>query len=446
MKFKNFIIGICLGFGIWCLGFGVVGDVAEAQGKVFEPIYWFYGTVNPVQDTSLVWHYGDYSPIYVYYSGAIPDTACASDEVGVRGASGRATEYAVNMMWDYRNIPDNLTHYMVATVTSSDGYGAGPEDVTIDGTGVKRVDLTMTLGGGIAPPGPPPAGGTQRLSISRVADRVDADVKVAWTGISPDLYYMVGDGSGQFTNSPEVWSQVVSGVTPGFSFNFPERYMLHLGQVGAGNPEVYYKGLEPGVDKYTYLRAAEAVGKFNLNLEIGKDILVSTPFLPNNASDRSFGTILGNQLEGTGAVVYSYIDGYKPAYMQLGTWQGSLLSYGFDEKRGYWMVGTTVNKPITLVGRVSAAPSIDIPISGSADNMVGSPYPIQVTFDGSNLAGVVPGATDIVYGYIDGYKPAYREGGIWQGALVSNNLQPGRGYWILRKTAGDMTWNYPRIY
>jgi hypothetical protein len=346
----------------------------------------------------------------------------------------------------------------VAVTASLDNYVQKTENLTISEGDNQEVNFLLESLFDNA--------GVVSLTIARSAD--EKNIEVTWDDAAtpqPQIFMRKGDGSGSYLNSDPVinWTKVaedgalLQGIDP-LEFAYANGKLTHLGQVGAGSQgEVYYKALVKGKNPgdipqgslTTCFENAQAVGKFNINLEIGKDMIISTPLLPQN-NDRKFSTIVGNQLDGSGATIFGYIDGYKPAYKDGGNWLGALAPLGFDEKRGYWIVGVKAQTILTLVGLVANTPTININLSLLGDNLVGHPYPNPITFDNSGLAQILAEDKSVVWGFIDGYKPAtLNAGGVWGGSLVGLKLNPGQGYWILIKSKNDQNdkdnvdWQYP---
>ena len=164
--------------------------------------------------------------------------------------------------------------------------------------------------------------------------------------------------------------------------------------------------------------------------------LFSLPVIPEDAS---INNVIGNKLEGLSARIYSYspVTGWSIAYAQDGTWGGALTSIEAD--KGYWV---KVSSAITL--EVSGSASMTdrtIPLKGTKANLVGSAYDTSRTMDQTGL-GTYLMSSDKVWGYVNNvWKPAYYDGS-WHGALSS--FEPGRGYWVIKNSSGDVSWTYPK--
>ena len=415
----------------------VVGG-AGAQDKVFEPIYWFYGRILPAADPLVASPNGRL--VMTYYRGAVPDTDCATDEVGPMGASSREAEYVINLMSDPRNTPVENTTYEVATIRGADGYGAGPVTVTIDGTGVKMIpDMRLVLGGGVVPGEPPPAG-TVRLTISRVADTVGSDVRVSWPGPEPNIYVLTGGGTGVYTNEVSAWNWI-DPLNLTDEYDFYSGYMIHLGQVGAGVREVYYKALIAGLDPRLYLASAEAVGKFDIPL-------LGTPGVNQvnitlSPADTNPNAVIGTQLN-AGSTIWSWTGaGYNSGYFS-GIWSTGVASVVPNE--GYWII-TPTGRRLTIVGSVLNADQ-NIALGDKNVYMFGNSYAAPNPLTASQLSTVF-NTGDSVWRWTNtasgGYDSVYYMGAnTWSAAF--DKLAPARGFWILRASRTPITWVHPKPY
>ncbi len=164
--------------------------------------------------------------------------------------------------------------------------------------------------------------------------------------------------------------------------------------------------------------------------------LFSLPVIPE---DTSISSVIGDQLAGLTAYIYSYSpsSGWRIAYYD-GTWKGSLTSIEAD--KGYWI---KVNSAVTVevTGNLSGTDRT-IALKGQKANLVGTAYNTTRTMAQTNLSSYLT-SSDKVWGYINNtWKPAIYSGGSWSGALTT--FEPGRGYWVIKNSAGDVDWVYPK--
>jgi len=429
----------------------LLSGAAFAQGKVYEPIYWFYGRVLPTSDAGVAGPDG--RMVITYYQGLPPDLSCASDEVGPRGAAGISQNYIINLMADYRNIPDAATTYEVATIRGADGYGAGPVAVTIDGSGVKRIpDMTLMRGGGVVPVDPPPEGSV-RLTISREGESVGANIRVSWVAPIPiNLYALTGPGTGVYTNEVSAWHWIDPAMVVGY--NFYPGYVIHSGQVRAGTSEVYYKALIAGLDPYRYLASAEAVGKFNMNIGTGFN-LISIPFATTPSADATVERIFGRgQLTSGGpdtadALYYKPSAGlpnYLKAYLSSTGWVGGSVMEPINPALGYFLEAHA-DKIVTVVGEVALRAGRTVKFDPDYTIFgILYPRPLQLTGGRTNpIEGAFsggPDTADAIYykpnAALPNYLKAYLSGASWTSGF---DPKPPFGYFYERKAA-SFTWNH----
>jgi len=127
-----------------------LAGMAVAQIYTFVVIYTITGTVSDHAssgaDGSKIVYYRDDSDLTNGYY--------VTDIVGATGASGTANRYLINATSN-PNLPLVVGNkYWVATVQKPDGYGAGPKQFNVSGTGYDVVNLSMAYGDGIAEPAP----------------------------------------------------------------------------------------------------------------------------------------------------------------------------------------------------------------------------------------------------------------------------------------------------
>ena len=168
-----------------------------------------------------------------------------------------------------------------------------------------------------------------------------------------------------------------------------------------------------------------------------------------------------------GDIVYGDNVGWKQAQLMIdGRWTGSLMDYGMQLDKGYWIWNSGPEEILTLVGAVVNQDRVITVKNGW--NLIGTAYPSQVSFDGSRIAGgnggpMVGGTEavddeDLIFASINGWKQCYlnsSDNTTFVGSLMDTN-QVGneagkfrmlRGYWLyLRSTGGPWNWNYPKPY
>jgi outer membrane protein assembly factor BamB len=154
--------------------------------------------------------------------------------------------------------------------------------------------------------------------------------------------------------------------------------------------------------------------------------------------DTSINSVIGNKLEGLSPVIYSYSPtGWSVAFMQAGTWEGSLKTIEAD--KGYWIKVSSA-RTIEVLGSASMTDRI-IHLKGTKANLVGSTYGTSRTMAETGL-GTYLTPSDKVWCYFNNaWTVAYYDGS-WHGSL--NSLEPGRGYWVIKNSEGDVDWIYPK--
>jgi hypothetical protein len=165
--------------------------------------------------------------------------------------------------------------------------------------------------------------------------------------------------------------------------------------------------------------------------------LFSLPVIPD---DTSISSVIGNQLEGKSARIYSYspVTGWSIAYAQDGTWSGSLAV--LEPDKGYWIKVSSAATP-EIAGNVSITDRT-ITLKGQKPNLIGTAYNTSRTMAQTGLGPYLT-SSDRVWGYVNNvWKPAYYSSGSWGGALAS--FEAGRGYWIIKNSAGEVDWVYPK--
>lgn len=222
--------------------------------------------------------------------------------------------------------------------------------------------------------GPMYGGGLEKTTFT-IARNSSGDIVLSWTGSTPDIYYMTGDGTGKFSNAyPGGWTKVVPGSTSGFD-PVSGTKLTHRASAAIA-PEIYYKALPAGANPAavsgttTIFAVSPAVGKLDINLskttdpqtDPGKNY-VSVPF---EQSIDSINNVLDVNQFDAGTKVYSQLQGqhYNFDIAQVGTLSGAKAWVsGFNAaqsvgdtfmivpEKGY-MIEVPSNKTVTVVGGV----------------------------------------------------------------------------------------------
>ncbi len=363
-----------------------------------------------------------------------------------------------------------------ATVTNPDGQsGTKP-------TAYSYMDLV----------GPDLVSGEVRLNISRVGN----DIRLTWeAGENPQIYYLSGDGTGQFTTQ-EGWTRIVNnGILdgayyPAFSLEASVRRLWHRNQVGQGTTESYYKGLKDGIvaletnaDPWafggTYLASVKASAKYNRRVEPGYN-LFSLPFVPQ---EKALAFQIGTQLNGTADNnpansdwVMNFVNDGKvggvPQYHYTIAWLNSNDNVWYDlntrtlaspiEIRAdisYWirLMPASATKEVTLIGVTSRTGRLVSVQAGY--NPVGSCFAKRASLEGTALANYATrsDSANTACRFLD------KTAGGWSFAFPKTNfrwydlnvptdytlieLKPGLGYFVREPdNSGGYTWSYPRPY
>ena len=139
---KKFFIGLVLVLLLASMSFALVYS--------FYTIYWITGTVNDENSVKADGHLVVFfKNLDEYYQGYY-----AIDTVGPTGTAATANRYAINTAF-FTPFTVGST-YSVAVVQDAQGYGAGPVEVTISGSGYDEApEMTMAYGAGVGSPGAP---------------------------------------------------------------------------------------------------------------------------------------------------------------------------------------------------------------------------------------------------------------------------------------------------
>ncbi len=168
--------------------------------------------------------------------------------------------------------------------------------------------------------------------------------------------------------------------------------------------------------------------------------LISLPVIPQ---DTSINSVIGNQLAGQTATVYSYspAGGWDVETYNGTTWTGSVPSIEAD--KGYWiLLGNAVTLEVT--GNLSQTDRY-ITLEGQSINpgfnLVGTAFNSTQTMAQTHLGDYVT-SSDVVWGYNNGWNVETYNGATWTGSVPS--FEAGKGYWVIKNSSGNVTWDYPK--
>jgi hypothetical protein len=249
---------------------------------------------------------------------------------------------------------------------------------------------------------------------------------LSWDPVSGANYYTISWGTNEgATNGGTIItteaSYLLSGLTP---------LTIYYWMVSATNGN--------GTGPYSYIASFETLSSntYKTSLLAGYN-LYSMPVIPPNISIES---VIGSQLNSLSPRIYSYsiTNGWSIAFVLGGVWRGSLPD--IENDKGYWILVSSATT-LEIAGSVSPTDRT-IPLKGQKANLVGTAYITTQTMAQTSLDSYLT-TSDRVWGYIDNvWKPAFMTGGGWGGALTT--FEPGRGYWVIKNSAGDVEWVYPK--
>ena len=356
----------------------------------------------------------------------------ASDASAVQGASLTIGALSTTSLFGGEYMIFNITYgnYTVNCVAA--GYASANAPANLVNETPVMVNFSLTLGGE-----PPVPEGTVPLTIARNGPNIELNWNTtAYPAI--DIYYLNGDGTGQFSNTTG-WTLLAPDITVSpYSDN---------GQVGTGNDERYYKALVANIDPDvspvdgdpSYIASAWAVGKINYAFG-GGNTFFSVPLRLIGNMDR----IMGNQNFGDGA---GYVAGSR-IYKQTGDrtgfnttdflgvgWTNTL---GIDPDKGYYYYNTGSEITITLVGNV---PLSAIPETMSGGNTLFSvQFPARYAFTVFG-AGTAAGDRVLIYNRLALPTPGFDTVNQSQFGVTGVRLSGMVGYYYYRDPlAAPLVW------
>ena len=128
----------------------LAGPALAQAGYTFVPVYSITGTVSPHASAAAD---GDDIVFFRTLDEYNNSGFYVIDKVGPDGTAGVSNRYLLNAtnhpaFWGLKTGDT----FKVATVQDANGYGAGPADVTISGTGYEVVNMAIVYGGGVGEP------------------------------------------------------------------------------------------------------------------------------------------------------------------------------------------------------------------------------------------------------------------------------------------------------
>ena len=334
---------------------------------------------------------------------------------------------------------------IASTVIACNATGFQPQYYAISVEANKVTWVNFSLGEAVP-------SGTVPLFISRAAN--GNDLEITWEAQQfgdPQIYIMMGDGNGSYTNTFGVWTRIASsGLLDAIAaslgdFAIESGKLTHRSQVGAGTSEAYYKAVVAALDmnepaNIPTFEAAWAVGKENIGINrvgaIGWN-LIANPFKTRDIKDALFGNF-------SAADEIKIFDEGEKIFtsnpMKFNAVSGTWSTSDFIRGKGYWLYRSTPD-PITatLVGDVSIKP-LDVTITRNGANgwnFVGLPFAKSQTFaqfGPQNAADtdefkIMNEETKII-------APTYKKA-----EWGAQSLLTGKGYLYYRSLPAPLTWN-----
>jgi len=295
------------------------------------------------------------------------------------------------------------------------------------------------------------ADGTYKLYISANGNNVE----ITWeTTDNPQIFALIGNGAGEYLNdySAAKWKLIASGgalVSPtpdGYgTFTYADNKLVHQNQVKMGTGEVYYKALWstiPSTQYSYYIPSAEAVGKINIQLSSGFNLVgvhlvkgeghLVSDFIANwSDQDMIFKKTSGNPT-------------YDKAIYNGSAWSDP-FSLTIPAGTGCF-VKTSASKMLTLLGSVQLVGSSRIYGNGGFA-IVSMAVPRAIPDgEGANLFNFASN-NDTVFKKTSAANPTYDKAkAVVSGAAITWTLSPpvldfkgGRGYFYQSNNPASVT-------
>ncbi|MBI5701403.1 hypothetical protein HZC34_06140, partial [Candidatus Saganbacteria bacterium] len=311
----------------------------------------------------------------------------------------------------------------------ADGYGKNPINFDVsDLKGYKQLDITLKLGEGA---GLLPPMGTVPLTI----DKEGNDIKLSWDfaayGNDILIYYLKGDGTGQYTNSFASWA-------PASLYN-PSSVIGSLydkNQFLDGDKERYYKAIKNDQIPEAKVPVAWAVGKIIIDVSKGYDF-ISMPLIPFKGT--SISNVFMGQLDVQGVESYSFDEltvMMSKANFTNGAWAYSPnVPFGISSGKSYWLQ-LPADQKLSLIGAVKTTPFTKaMPANGYVT--LGATLPTLIDFQ---TVGLTAKNGDQIY-YFNNITKLFEkisDSGGWQNATPGQKVFsfiPAAGYWYKNEGA-----------
>jgi hypothetical protein len=289
-------------------------------------------------------------------------------------------------------------------------------------------------------------------TITRLGDTPGSGISLSWAFTGAPTAVDVWVKTGTFETGTANWTKQFTTSVGATSWTDP------LVTVGDGNIK-WYKLVPAGGSFSSTLLSTDVLGKFDILLNKGAS-LISLPFIP---ADLDINKVIGNQLTGgspfggtpdtiqtnvNGTLLSSYLNG-------SGIWNTAQIST-MEPDRGYFININYANvaKTITLAGKTTPTRrTVDLIGGTGTFNYVGSCYPLNISLNSSDLAGLLAGAApfsstaDTVQENFNGViNTAYKDLSSGQfKSLTLKDFMPGKGYMVVKNASGNATWYYPTV-
>ena len=315
------------------------------------------------------------------------------------------------------------------TYTIYDLKGQAAAGVLTSGT------YTVQLGGiyGLVGAG---AVGPATFTITR---KSNDDLVLSWTGATPDIYYMNGNGSGQFVNtySSSKWPKVVPGTANTFSA-ISNNSLTVYAIAATAFPEMYFKAVPAGMADLAGANAsvfakAPTVGRLEVDVpKNGGRTLLGLPFYAGKVSNIFLGQL------GTNSLTLLPRSGGGLDYVTVTNTAVVGLDFDVNPTVGFWMVNPNASDvTITFVGGLVSSSTGALTSNLLNLDLTGNPLP--VSFPSSSL-----GINDDIILPQNGNGLDYFTRNIANGAATPwgpnfTTVKLGAGFWY--KSASNRRWN-----
>ncbi|OGC23451.1 hypothetical protein A2291_03770 [candidate division WOR-1 bacterium RIFOXYB2_FULL_42_35] len=412
------------------------------------------GTDGETEKTTLTWNNPPENDIALLriMRGTSPDGDYPTLVTGTLVADILAPKPAALQTYIDTGLTGGTTYYY--TVYTQDTSGNWSTDISIDVNAVRVVPAGSTTPGVIVIN----SGGKREGDIAS-----SSPVTISWQTNPPNQAVNVWYKDTTLNNTG--WQKLNSTAISETSYTDPNI------KVGDGTTR-FYKILPVSATAVTTDDLTqEVVGKFDISLEIGFN-LVSLPLIPaNNLLDN----VIGSQLaSGAFSLFADQIqkfngNGYDIAWLKTITggnkwYTGSTATtITTAPNDGFWIKSAT-KKHLTIVGRIAETNRSFTMKSNKTYNLVGSPFPVTVALDNSGLAENATSGTFSLFAAkvqelksSGGYDIAWLKnttgklidsGNKWytSSSPTTMKFSPGKGYWVSDPGTINFTWEYIKPY